>query len=75
MTCEGTSCRQGRETCRDGCSRLHTENSDGSSQDMPVVMFDKPEHWILKSLRDAIALAALAGLLGVVAGMIFGAMK
>lgn len=31
MTCTGTSCNQGRAECRDGCNKLHTENSDGSS--------------------------------------------
>ena len=31
MTCTGTTCNQGREPCRDGCSRLHSENSDGTS--------------------------------------------
>lgn len=31
MTCTGTTCNQGREACRDGCNRLHTENSDGSN--------------------------------------------
>lgn len=31
MTCTGTTCNQGRAECRDGCTRLHTENSDGTS--------------------------------------------
>ena len=31
MTCTGTTCNQGRAECRDGCTRLYTENSDGSS--------------------------------------------
>ena len=31
MTCTGTTCRQGRNECRDGCTRLHTDNSDGTS--------------------------------------------
>lgn len=76
MTCAGTgSCNQGRNQNRCDCGRLVTENSDGSSPDMPVVMFDKPKHWLWTSLRDAVALAALAGLLGIVAGMIFGGLK
>ena len=31
MTCTGTTCRQGRNECRDGCNKLHTENSDSTS--------------------------------------------
>ena len=31
MTCTGTTCNQGRAECRDGCTRLHTDNSDGTS--------------------------------------------
>jgi len=31
MTCTGTSCNQGREPCRDGCTQLEQENSDGTS--------------------------------------------
>ena len=31
MTCTGTTCNQGRAECRDGFTRLHTENSDGTS--------------------------------------------
>ena len=30
MTCTGTSCNQGREPCRDGCTNLIQTNSDGS---------------------------------------------
>lgn len=31
MTCTGTSCNQGREPCRDGCTNLIQTNSDGTS--------------------------------------------
>lgn len=75
MTCTGISCNQGRAECRDGCNKLHTANSDGSDPDMPITMIEKPYAWIWQSLRDAIVLASLAGLLGVLAWMIFGAMK
>ena len=72
MTCENIHCHQGRNCT---CTGINQRNSDGSDPDMPIVMFNKPERWILKSLRDAVALAALAGLLGIVAGMIFGGLK
>ena len=70
MTCENIHCYQGRNCT---CTGINQRNSDGSDPD--IVMFNKPERWILKSLRDAVALAALAGLLGIVAGMIFGGLK
>lgn len=32
MTCTGTgSCNQGRAECRDGCNKLFSDNSDGTS--------------------------------------------
>lgn len=66
MTCENIHCYQGRNCT---CTGINQRNSDGSDPDMPT------KHWIWTSLRDAVALAALAGLLGIVAGMIFGGLK
>ena len=31
MTCTGTTCRQGRAECKDGCNQFMQSNSDGTS--------------------------------------------
>jgi len=77
-TCAELGVCQGRTPpCRDECEnpaiylgglqsmRLNTENSDGSSPDLPVTMHDTPlDH--ARTLFLAIALVAFAGCVGLI---------
>ena len=60
MTCTGTTCNQGRAECRDGCTRLHTENSDGTSP------HDETRDLIELALDAALAFALIGALVFVV---------
>ena len=60
MTCTGTTCNQGRAECRDGCTRLHTENSDGTSP------HDETRDLIELALDGLLAFALIGALVFVV---------
>ena len=60
MTCTGTTCNQGRAECRDGCTRLHTDNSDGTSP------HDETRDLIELALDGLLAFALIGALVFVV---------
>lgn len=63
MTCTGTTCKQGRAPCRDGCnhfSGLVTDNSDGSSPHLETLDL------IELALDGLLALALIGALVFVV---------
>ena len=81
MTC-AHYCHQGRQPCPTPYSCgiysidsdkpvLQTANSDGSNPDLPITMHDTPlDH--ARTLFIAIALAAIAGCVGLIFGVIAG---